>query len=218
MAQYVTTLFVVYRLIETIAYYMSNLPNTKQPTLDKENPLFTRHEHALEKAYEVCPECGSELTMKKGKAGAFLSCSNYPNCQYTRSVVEHERVEDTVLPNSECPLCTHPLAVKQGRYGMFIGCSNYPQCHHIEHEAQEVIQNVVCPSCKSGSLQEKTSRFGKKFYSCDAYPKCKFVVNYEPVEGECEKCKYPLLLKRNMAAGIKHQCANKKCSQMQKIL
>jgi putative DNA topoisomerase len=99
---------------------------------------------------------------------------------------------------------------------MFIGCSNFPQCTHIEHEPQATLPEVSCPSCKTGLLQEKTNRFGKKFYSCDAYPKCKFVVNHEPVVGECEKCQYPLLLKRNMAAGTKYQCANKKCAHMQK--
>lgn len=191
---------------------------SKSPDTSKDKSLFSRHEHALERAYEICPDCGSELTIKQGKSGAFLSCSNYPNCQYTRSVVEHERVEDTVLAGSECPVCGSPLAVKQGRYGMFIGCTNYPQCHHIEHEQEETLQNIQCPSCKSGLLQEKLSRFGKKFYSCDAYPQCKFVVNHEPIAGMCEQCQFPLLLKRNMAAGIKYQCAAKKCSHMQDLL
>lgn len=181
-----------------------------------DKPLFTHHEHALEKEYQMCPDCDSELTVKQGKSGAFLGCANYPNCKYTRAVFEHERVEEKILPGSECPLCSHELAVKQGRYGMFIGCSNFPVCHHVEHEVAEIIHNVICPSCKGASLQEKTSRFGKKFYSCDAYPKCKFVVNHEPIKGACEQCKFPLLLKRNMAAGTKYQCADKKCSKMQK--
>lgn len=185
---------------------------------ESDKPLFTHHEHALEDAYPMCPECGSELTIKHGKSGAFLGCVNYPNCQYTRVVAEHERVEDKILLGSECPLCAHELAVKQGRYGMFIGCSHFPQCHHIEHETEETLQNIKCPSCKRGSLQEKLSRFGKTFYSCDTYPKCKFVVNHEPIAGTCEKCQFPLLLKRNMAAGIKYQCAAKKCSYMQKSL
>ena len=184
---------------------------------ESEKPLFTHHEHALDKEYKVCPECGAELTIKRGKSGAFLGCVNYPNCQYTRAVVEQQRAENKILPGSECPLCSHQLAVKQGRYGMFIGCSNFPECHHIEQDAPEILQEVACPQCKGGSLQEKTSRFGKKFYSCDAYPKCKFVVNHEPVAGECEKCQFPLLLKRTMAAGIKYQCADKKCSHMQKL-
>lgn len=178
--------------------------------------LFNQHEHALEKEYETCPECGGELAIKNGKSGAFIGCKHYPKCNYTRPVVEHERVEDQLLPGSECSQCGNLLAVKQGRYGMFIGCSNFPECDHIEHEEQESSSEVPCPSCKGGLLQEKTSRYGKKFYSCDGYPKCKFVVNHEPVAGECEVCSYPLLLKRNMAAGLKYQCADKKCSHMQK--
>ena len=189
---------------------------------NKDKPLFSHHEHALEKAYEVCPECGSELTIKRGKAGAFFSCSNYPICKYTRSVVEHERVKDTVLPGSECPLCNHELAVKQGRYGMFIGCTNYPLCHHIEEEQQHEALGVVCPSCKNkgktGQLQEKTNRFGKVFYSCDQYPKCKYILNHQPVEQSCPLCKWSVLIKRTMASGEVLSCPQKQCDYKQKTL
>ena len=180
-----------------------------------DNSLFTLHEHALEKAYEVCPECGSELSIKNGKAGAFLGCDNFPNCEYTRPIVEHERVEDKEIVGSNCPECHHTLAVKQGRYGMFIGCTNYPDCKHIEEIHHHADAGVACPKCKKGELFEKTNRYGKTFYSCDAYPKCKYVVNYQPVAGECQKCHFPLLLKREMAAGEKLQCANKKCGHFQ---
>ncbi|WP_440877409.1 topoisomerase DNA-binding C4 zinc finger domain-containing protein [Thalassotalea sp. PLHSN55] len=180
-----------------------------------DKPLFSHHEHALEKAYEVCPECGSELSIKRGKAGAFWGCENFPNCNYTRAIIEHERVDDQELPGSECPLCQSTLAVKQGRYGMFIGCTNYPECHHIEHEEHAAVADVKCPACHKGNLQERQSRFGKKFYACDGYPKCKFAVNHEPVAGSCQHCGFALLLKRQMASGEKYQCANKKCSEFQ---
>ncbi len=189
---------------------------------DKEKPLFTRHEHALEKAYGLCPECRSELTIKHGKAGPFLSCTHYPNCQYTRSVVEHERVEDTVLLGSECPECGSLLAVKQGRYGMFIGCTNYPQCHHIEEEQHHEAVGVSCPVCqgkgKLGQLQEKTNRFGKTFYSCEQYPKCKYVINHQPVSQSCPQCQWPILIKRTMAGGEVIMCPQKKCNYKTKSL
>ena len=182
---------------------------------NSEKPLFSLHEHALEKEYEVCPECGAELAIKRGKSGAFFGCVNYPNCQYTRPVVEHERVEDKVLAGSECPECGKELAVKQGRYGMFIGCTNYPECHHIEHEEVKANHDITCPSCQKGQLIERQSRFGKSFYACNAYPKCKYAVNHPPVAGKCQKCNFGLLLKRNMAAGEKLQCAQKKCGHFQ---
>lgn len=182
---------------------------------DPKNPLFTQHEHALEKAHGICPECGSELHIKKGKSGTFIGCMSYPTCQYTRPVVEHERVEDRPLAGSECPLCGHELAVKQGRYGMFIGCTNYPSCHHIEQQDHDEKLDVPCPACKKGHLQSRNSKFGKTFYACDNYPKCKLALNYEPVKGECSKCHYPCLIKRHMAAGEKLQCADKKCGHFQ---
>lgn len=182
---------------------------------DSNDSLFSKHEHALEKEYEVCPECGSELIVKHGKSGSFIGCSNYPTCQYTRPLVEHEKVEDKVLPGTECPECGNELAVKQGRYGMFIGCTNFPACNHIEQDKQDEDVGVACPSCKKGQLHEKQSRYGKTFYACDNYPKCKFVVNNEPVAGACSECGFKLLLRRNMAAGEKLQCANKACGKFQ---
>jgi len=189
---------------------------------DSNKPLFTQHEHALEKAYEICPDCGSELVIKQGKSGSFFGCANYPNCQYTRAVVEHEYIEDQELVGSECPLCKHVLAVKQGRYGMFIGCTNYPQCHHIEETRHQDDAGVACPKCKKnsrvGELYEKTNRFGKTFYSCDQYPKCKYIVNYPPINEMCPQCHWPILVKRNMAGGEVIICPEKKCTYKRKAL
>ena len=182
---------------------------------NSDDPLFSQHEHALDKAHKQCPECGNKLTIKNGKSGAFFGCTSYPSCQFTRPVVEQERVEDRVLTGSECPKCSHELAVKQGRYGMFIGCTNYPECHHIEQEESQSFSEVTCPSCQKGQLVERQSRFGKTFYACNSYPECKFAVNHQPVAGECQQCGFSLLLKRKMAAGEKLQCAQKKCSKFQ---
>jgi len=180
--------------------------------------LFSHHEHALEKAYEVCPECGCELTMKNGKSGTFLGCSAYPTCEYTRPVVEHERIEDKLLVGTHCPLCSSPLAVKQGRYGMFIGCSNYPQCHHIEETHHQEDAGVTCPKCRKSELIERTNRYGKTFYSCNDYPKCKYVVNFPPIAEKCPQCQWSILVKRKMASGDVIICPEKKCTYKRKAL
>lgn len=183
---------------------------------NSDNSLFKKHEHALED-HGLCPLCDSALALKHGKKGSFLGCVSYPACEYTRPLVEHEKVEDQQLPGSSCPKCQSVLSVKQGRYGMFIGCSNYPECDHIENTQQPQEQlNVDCPQCNSGQLQEKSNRFGKTFYSCDNYPKCKYVLNHKPVQKKCLECDWSVMVERSMAAGDILLCPQKKCGHKMK--
>lgn len=186
--------------------------------MSNDDSLFSRHEHALEKEYEVCPECGSELFIKNSKSGAFFGCAAYPKCSYTRPVHEHQQVDDQILEGSECPDCGHRLAVKKGRFGMFIGCSNFPTCHHIEDTHHHEDAGVSCPKCKKGELIERTNRQGKTFYSCSAYPKCKYVVNYKPINEKCPQCQWSILVERKMASGNVIICPEKKCSYKRKQL
>ena len=80
------------------------------------------------KTGEVCPECGSDLIIKTGKFGKFIACSNFPKCNYTKSMKE-----EPVDIGKQCPECGSPLVKKKSKRGnYFIGCSNYPKCHHIE--------------------------------------------------------------------------------------
>ncbi|WP_411197804.1 topoisomerase DNA-binding C4 zinc finger domain-containing protein [Segatella copri] len=31
----------------------------------------------------VCPQCGGQLVLRKGRYGSFYGCSNYPKCKFT---------------------------------------------------------------------------------------------------------------------------------------
>lgn len=33
----------------------------------------------------ICPRCGGQLVSRKGKNGAFIGCSNFPKCRYTKN-------------------------------------------------------------------------------------------------------------------------------------
>ena len=39
---------------------------------------------APEETGEICPECGSDLVIRKGKFGEFIACSNYPECKHIK--------------------------------------------------------------------------------------------------------------------------------------
>ncbi|WP_100657523.1 topoisomerase DNA-binding C4 zinc finger domain-containing protein [Alteromonas flava] len=172
--------------------------------------LFSASSHALSAAFGDCPECGSPLVVKRGKSGAFIGCSTYPTCDYTKPLHDNEVHVVKVIDSSSCPECGHELAVKKGRYGLFIGCTNMPECHHIESLKQQADTQVECPVCHKGHLVKRTNRFGKHFYSCNQFPNCKYVVNHPPVAQACKKCQWPILLKiDNQLVCPQTQCGEK---------
>ena len=175
--------------------------------------LFSAHEHALEREYHSCPECGAELVVRYGKSGPFLGCSAYPGCQYIRSVSQPGGAIEKVLSGSSCPACGHELAIRKGRYGLFIGCTHFPACQHIEsqYEPAAMPQAVSCPACGVGHLVSRTSRHGKVFYACDGYPRCKYVVNEPPVAGPCPECGWPILVEKSTRHGKRVSCPQKLC-------
>ncbi|HEV7601213.1 MAG TPA: type I DNA topoisomerase [Bradyrhizobium sp.] len=68
-----------------------------------------------------CPSCGTgKLNLKAGKFGAFVGCSNYPECRYTRPLAADggEATGDRVLGNH--PVSGLEVAVKAGRFGPYI--------------------------------------------------------------------------------------------------
>ncbi|TWB82399.1 DNA topoisomerase I [Nitrospirillum amazonense] len=70
----------------------------------------------------VCPVCGEgRLSLKLGKNGAFIGCSNYPDCKYTRPLsVEggEEGNADRELGND--PETGYPVSMKRGPYGVYV--------------------------------------------------------------------------------------------------
>ncbi len=67
-----------------------------------------------------CPSCGTgKLNLKAGKFGAFVGCSNYPECRYTRPLAtDSEATADRILGKD--PETDREVAVKAGRFGPYI--------------------------------------------------------------------------------------------------
>ncbi|HQB32387.1 MAG TPA: DNA topoisomerase, partial [Erysipelotrichaceae bacterium] len=124
------------------------------------------------KTGELCPECGGELVIRKGKYGEFVACSNYPKCKYHHAL---ENEDDT--DHGTCPECGNRLVEKRGRYGRFIACSNYPECKYIQKNERPPAKETgqLCPECNS-PLVERVSRFNTTFVGCSNYPKCRYIV------------------------------------------
>ncbi|HYN79800.1 MAG TPA: type I DNA topoisomerase [Lamprocystis sp. (in: g-proteobacteria)] len=182
--------------------------------IDHTEEHVKRSDVTQERIDETCPKCAGPLSIRLGRNGRFIGCTNYPACDYTRDLnadgAEPEPKE--VIEGRVCPDCASPLEVKNGRYGKFIGCSGYPKCKHIEPLERPEDTGVACPQCGKGTLQKKKSRRGKLFYSCSTYPKCDYAVWNEPVAEPCPKCGWPVLtLKTTKRKGAEKVCPQKEC-------
>jgi DNA topoisomerase I len=73
---------------------------------------------------EVCEKCGKPMVIKWGRLGRFLSCSDFPNCKFAKSL-------PTGVPCPE-PNCGGTLVEKRSKRGrVFYGCGNYPKCRFM---------------------------------------------------------------------------------------
>jgi len=149
-----------------------------------------------EKSKQYCPKCEAELHIRSGTNGAFLACSAYPDCDYTKPLTTSSEVQIMkVLDDVCCPDCEGDLAVKSGKYGMFIGCMNYPDCKFIvKQDDDDDYTPVPCPTCSDGELHMRASKKGKSFYACNQYPKCDYLVNHKPVQKVCSHCDWPIMV------------------------
>jgi DNA topoisomerase-1 len=74
----------------------------------------------------LCPTCGNgRLNLKLGKFGAFIGCSNYPECRYTRQMGRGEEnggAEARALGID--PKSGQEVALKSGRFGPYVQLGN----------------------------------------------------------------------------------------------
>ena len=110
-----------------------------------------------EKTGEKCPQCGSDLVIRKGRYGEFTACSNYPTCKY----IKQEKKEEVVI--CDCPNCDGKIIEKKSRKGkLFYGCNHYPTCKTAYWDKPI---GEKCPQC--GEMLVETKKKVIKCSACD---------------------------------------------------
>jgi DNA topoisomerase-1 len=80
----------------------------------------------------ACPTCGNgRLSLKVGKFGSFIGCSNYPECRYTRPVATPEGGEQQSGDGGDRELGIDPgtgraVSLKIGRFGPYVERASDP--------------------------------------------------------------------------------------------
>jgi DNA topoisomerase-1 len=73
-----------------------------------------------------CPSCGGgQLSLKMGKFGAFVGCSNYPECRFTRQMSSNEAADAEAIPADGLVLGVDSETGEQvtrhmGRFGPYV--------------------------------------------------------------------------------------------------
>lgn len=76
-----------------------------------------------------CEKCEDGLlTVKEGRFGKFIACTNYPKCKFTKPYLDKIGMK--------CPDCKDgEVIVKKGKFNkVFYGCSNYPKCKFVSNK------------------------------------------------------------------------------------
>ena len=84
--------------------------------LIKEKTNIERPQELLD---EACPECGKPLAKKLSRYGSFISCTNYPECKYKRSV-GGETQDDVRIELGTYPDTAQAVLLLRGPYGHYV--------------------------------------------------------------------------------------------------
>ncbi|MDD5227712.1 MAG: type I DNA topoisomerase [Methylococcales bacterium] len=167
---------------------------------------------------ELCPQCGKALSIRLGRNGRFIGCTDYPTCDYTRNLTDSATLEPELVEGRECPECASALVYKSSKFGKFIGCTGYPDCRYIEPIEKPIDTGVRCPQCNKGQIFKRKARSGKVFYSCENYPKCDYALWNTPLKEVCPTCHWPLLtLKESKKRGTEKVCPQKNCNYVEAV-
>ncbi|MDF7669718.1 type I DNA topoisomerase [Orbaceae bacterium ESL0721] len=100
------------------------------------------------KSYEgpiiECEKCGSEMHLKSGRFGLYMSCTN-ENCKNTRKVLKNGEVappkEDPVdLPELLCTKSTAHFVLRDGASGVFLAAHTFPKSRETRTPFVEELQ------------------------------------------------------------------------------
>src|SRR5260370_40440567 len=90
------------------------------------------------------------MRIRRGRLGASLACTGYPDCKTTRRLVAGTRIahEPDEPREEKCALCGNGLVKKHGRFGQFIGRTGYPQCKYT----RPITMGIKSPEFHEGEL------------------------------------------------------------------
>ena len=78
--------------------------------------------HLFKEHSDICPKCGGKLGIKLSKNGAFVGCTNYPNCNYIMNLADNTYMAENQENNKEIKEkdLGEDIFFKIGKYGPYV--------------------------------------------------------------------------------------------------
>lgn len=95
---------------------------------------------------QKCPNCQSPMKLRHGRFGAFLGCSNYPDC---KGIVNIPKKGEQILQTQDmppCPAidCPGHMTARKSRFGKtFYSCSTFPACDVIVNDLEQLSEKYT---------------------------------------------------------------------------
>lgn len=163
--------------------------------------FYGRFSKALEKAHEEmvhakaelrpapeeyrCEKCESSLVYRFGKNGRFLSCSQYPDCNWACPCDRQGKPQMAEFVDVKCPKTGRPMIRKVGRFGPFLTTPleegetnddgmilNIDKKGYVNAPSvPPLTTGLECPTCQS-PLNLRNGARGP-WLGCSRFPKCR---------------------------------------------
>ncbi len=122
----------------------------------------TRLKVPEEETEELCEICGRNMVVKVGRFGKFLACPGYPECKFTKPIVER-------MPG-RCPKCGSGMLKKKSKKGYaYYACEKGAECGFM---SWDVPTAEDCPKCGQTMFKKSGKGRMKPFCineSCEAF-------------------------------------------------
>lgn len=143
---------------------------TRYPDCDFTAPIeeleFKKEDYAEDFNWnQPCPICQSAMKVRHGRFGAFLGCTQYPNC---KGIVRIPKKGEVIIPAEDmppCPAidCPGRMVSRRSRFGKtFYSCSTFPECDVIVNDLEKLNEKYPDHMRTAYVKKPKGSRFGKK--------------------------------------------------------
>lgn len=172
----------------------------QEKVLDKIMDYIKNNDKAkLKKAFTsfVCPVCDSPAMGRKGPHGKYFKCTNTEKCGVNLPNVggrPGKPVKKKELATDKCPECNNKIIRREGGGNFYWQCEKFydkenpckTRCRDNDGKLGEKIvpkpkptSEFTCPKCKKGKLVKRAQKKdpNKFFWGCNAFPKCKNIVN-----------------------------------------